>query len=350
MKLTFNIRKGERMIGGRFGRVSLAKKSPARASCLPKRLPAPAEEEPAVEALPEVKVAPVEAGISFGKDSLQLYLNEIGRVKLLTPEEEYALAKRVQGGDKMAREKMITANLRLVVKLARNYEGLGLPLLDLINEGNIGLMKGVERYDPNKGSKLSYYAMWWIKQSMMRALSYQSKTIRLPVHVVEKMAYIRRAEVKLREDFGREPSDKEIAEHLGVPARRIQQYRTASKAPISLDAPIGHDEPDPISDSIADANAAAPFDRLIKENNRGLVREALATLNPRESRILAMRFGLDNGSPKTLEEIALRFDVTRERIRQIQEGALKKMRAKIEASEKPQMEVRKICNPAFSTI
>jgi RNA polymerase primary sigma factor len=347
MKLTFNIRKDERPIAGRLARISLAKKSPHRVRCVPKDLPPPAEENVAAEAVPEIKVAPIEAGISLRKDSLQLYLNEIGRVNLLTPEEEFELAKRVQCGDKTAREKMITANLRLVVKLARNYEGLGLPLLDLINEGNIGLMKGVERFDPNKGSKLSYYAMWWIKQSMMRALSYQSKTIRLPVHVVEKMAYIRRAEVKLREDFGHEPTDKEIAEHLGLPTHRIQQYRTASKTPISLDAPICHDEPDPISEAIADANAAAPFDRLIKENNRGLIREALATLNARESRILSMRFGLDNGSPKTLEEIAVRFDVTRERIRQIQEGALKKMRSKIEASESPVTRMRKSCNPGF---
>ena len=244
MKLTFNIRKNERPIAGRFARASLARKSPGHVRCITRGLPAPTEGNLSAEAVPEIKVAPVEAGISLRKDSLQLYLNEIGQVNLLSPEEEFALAKQVQRGDRTAREKMITANLRLVVKLARNYEGLGLPLLDLINEGNIGLMKGVERFDPNKGSKLSYYAMWWIKQSMMRALSYQSKTIRLPVHVVEKMAYIRRAEVKLREDFGHEPSDKEIAEHLGLPARRIQQYRTASKAPISLDAPIGHDEPD----------------------------------------------------------------------------------------------------------
>src|ERR1700722_19984776 len=189
----------------------------------------PAEEAPAPVAESN-SAAPTPAPQESARgDTLQLYLNEIGRVKLLTREEEIVLAKRIKKGDKRAREQMITANLRLVVKLARNYEGLGLPLLDLINEGNIGLMKGVERFDPNKGSKLSYYAMWWIKQSMMRALSYQSKTIRLPVHVVEKMANIRRAEVKLREDFGHEPSDKEIAEHLGLPTRRIQQYRTASK-------------------------------------------------------------------------------------------------------------------------
>ena len=283
------------------------------------------------------EVEPTQSKESLSTDSLQLYLNEIGRVKLLTPEEELTLAKKVKRGDKKAREQMITANLRLVVRIARDYEGLGLPLLDLINEGNIGLMKGVERYDHTKGAKLSYYAAWWIKQAMMRALANQSKTIRLPVHVVDKMAHIRRAEVKLREDFGHEPSDTEIAEHLKIDVRRIQQYRDASKTPVSLDAPLGHDEPKPIAEVVADTNAAAPFDELVKANDRGLVREALATLDERESRILALRFGLDNGTPKTLEEIAVRFDVTRERIRQIQDGALKKMRVQIEESEAPQI-------------
>jgi RNA polymerase primary sigma factor len=338
MKLAFKIDEAETPAAGRSAGTALSKKYPSRVWRAPKRMPALADEKPAVEIAPEIKVAPVEPVESLSRDSLQLYLNEIGQVKLLTPEEELLLAKRVKRGDKKAREKMITANLRLVVKIARDYEGLGLPLLDLINEGNIGLMKGVERFDPAKGAKLSYYASWWIKQAMMRALANQSKTIRLPVHVVDKMAHIRRAEVKLREDFGHEPTDEEIAEHLGITSRRIQQYRNASKTPVSLDAPLGHDEPKPISEAIADVNAAAPFDRLVNENNRGLVREALATLDERESRILALRFGLENGSPKTLEEIAARFDVTRERIRQIQEGALKKMRAQIEASESPAIE------------
>src|SRR5438105_10731815 len=156
-------------------------------------------------------------------DSLQLYLREIGQVKLLTPKEEIALAKRIQRGDELAREQMIKANLRLVVKIARDYEGLGLPLLDLVNEGNIGLMKGVERFDPKKGAKLSTYAAWWIKQSIMRALANQLKTIRLPVHVVDKMAHVRRAEVRLRETLDREPTDEEVADDLGLNARRIRQ-------------------------------------------------------------------------------------------------------------------------------
>jgi RNA polymerase primary sigma factor len=249
---------------------------------------------------------------------------------LLTPAEEIALAKRIKRGDKKAREQMITANLRLVVKIARDYQGLGLPLLDLINEGNIGLMKGVQRFDPSKGAKLSSYASWWIKQAIRRALSNQSKTIRLPVHVVDKMAHIRKAEVKLHESLDREPTDEEVADDIGLDAGRVRRYREASRAPVSLDSPIGHEDSTPISDVVADANAAAPFDQIIGDNDNELVQEVLATLDARESRILALRFGLDDRKPKTLEEVAERFGVTRERIRQIQEQALRKMRVKIE--------------------
>jgi len=268
-------------------------------------------------------------------DSLQLYLREIGRVKLLTPKEEIALAKRIKRGDKQAREQMITANLRLVVKIARDYEGLGMPILDLINEGNIGLMKGVERFDPNKGAKLSTYASWWIKQSIKRSLANQSKTIRLPVHVVDKVAHIRRTELKLRELLDRDPTDEEVAEDLGLKTRRVREYRDASRAPVSLDAPIGTEESDRISETVADVNAAAPFDRITRESDTELMREVLATLTERERAILGMRFGLDDGEPKTLEQVGEHFKVTRERIRQIQEQALKELRIKIEKREKP---------------
>jgi RNA polymerase primary sigma factor len=272
---------------------------------------------------------------SFHGDTLQLYLSEIAQVKLLTPKEEMALARRIRRGDRKAREQMITANLRLVVKIARDYESFGLPLLDLINEGNIGLMKGVERFDPDKGAKLSTYASLWIKQAIRRALSNQSKTIRLPVHVVDKMTHIRRAEVKLREMLDREPTDEEVAENLGLKTHRVRQYREASRAPVSLDSPIGTDDLTTISEHVADANAAAPFDEIVKDNDNELVQEVLATLDARESRILAMRFGLDNGRPKTLEDVGKRLGVTRERIRQIQEQALQKMRLKIENRDHP---------------
>jgi RNA polymerase primary sigma factor len=268
-------------------------------------------------------------------DVLQLYLREIGQVKLLTPPEEIVLAKRIRRGDPRAREHMIKANLRLVVKIAHDYEGMGLPLLDLINEGNIGLMKGVERFDPRKGAKLSTYASWWIKQSIKRALANQSKTIRLPVHVVDKVAHIRRAEVKLRETLDRDPTDEEVAHELGLDPRRIRQYRQASKAPVSLDAPIGDDASERVSEIVADPNAAAPFDRLVQETDTQLVREVLGTLDQRENKILTLRFGLEDGQARTLEEVGARLGVTRERIRQIQEQALHKLREKMEERDRP---------------
>jgi RNA polymerase primary sigma factor len=261
---------------------------------------------------------------------LQLYLREIGQVKLLTPQEEVVLARRVQRGDKQAREQMITANLRLVVKMARDYQGLGLPFLDLINEGNIGLMKGVQRFDPRKGAKFSSYASWWIKQAIRRALSNTSKTVRLPVHVLDKLTQIRKAEARLHEALDREPTDEEVAADLGLNVRRIRQYRQAAWAPVSLDSPVSADDATSISERVADVNAAAPFDALVRRGDNDLMQDVLATLDKRESRILAMRFGLDDGRPKTLEEVGERLGVTRERIRQIQEQALEKMRVKIE--------------------
>src|SRR5262249_49339836 len=184
------------------------------------------------------------------------------------PAEEIALAKRIRKGDEAAREHMIKANLRLVVKIARDYEGLGLPLLDLINEGNIGLIKGVERFDPRKGAKLSTYASWWIKQSIKRALANQSKTIRLPIHVVDKVAHIRRTEMSLREALDRDPTDEEIAAELGLKPRRVREYREAARAPVSLETPLGgDDDSDRVSEVVADATAAAPFEHLVRESD-----------------------------------------------------------------------------------
>lgn len=234
---------------------------------------------------------------------------------------------------------MIKANLRLVVKIARDYEGLGLPLLDLINEGNLGLMKGVERYDLRKGAKVSTYAAWWIKQYIKLALANQSKTIRLPVHVVDKVAHLRRAELKLREILEREPTDEELAHDLQISARRVGLYRQASRAPVSLDAPTGDDESNRIADLVADPNAAAPFDRLIKETDTQLVREVMINLSKRESEILTLRFGLTGGTPHSLEEIGEHFGLTRERIRQIQEQALQKLRSHMAERDQPSVAV-----------
>ena len=268
-------------------------------------------------------------------DSLQLYLQEIGQVKLLTAQEELALAKRIQRGDEAAREHMIKANLRLVVKIARDYEGLGLPLLDLINEGNMGLMTGVERFDHKRGAKLSTYAAWWIKQNIKRALANQSRTIRLPVHVVDRLSHMRRAEVKLRETLDREPTDEELAGELGLDERRVKRYRDASRAPVSLESPVGDDESSRIADVVADPNAVAPFDRVMLETDTELVREVLGTLTERENSILTLRFGLKDGNQRTLEEIGAKLGVTRERIRQIQDGALKKLRERMEKRDVP---------------
>jgi RNA polymerase primary sigma factor len=263
-------------------------------------------------------------------DNLQLYLREIGQVQLLTPAQEIELAKRIQKGDEQAREQMIKANLRLVVKIARDYEGLGLPLLDLINEGNIGLMKGVERFNPAKGAKLSTYAALWIKQSIRRALGNQSKTIRLPVHVVDKMAHIRLAERKLRETLDREATDEEVAEEMGFSLRQVKLYREAGKAPVSLDAPLGDgEEGKQVAEVVADPNAVAAYDQMVKQGDAELLREVLETLTERERTILNMRFGLEGDSPKTLEEVGEHYSLTRERIRQIQEEALLRLRAEM---------------------
>jgi RNA polymerase primary sigma factor len=266
---------------------------------------------------------------------LQLYLREIGHVKLLTPQEEIVLAARIKKGDKAAREHMIKANLRLVVKIARDYDGLGLPLLDLINEGNIGLMKGVERFDPAKGAKLSTYASWWIKQSIKRALANQSKTIRLPIHVVDKVAHIRRAEMRLREVLDREATDEEIAVEVGLKPHRVREYRAAARAPVSLEAPLGDDDDsDRVAEIVADTHAAAPFDHIVEASDNALVKEVFATLPARERKILNMRFGLEDDKPRTLEEIGEHFGLTRERIRQIQNEALKRLRAKVEKRDR----------------
>ena len=259
-------------------------------------------------------------------DPTRLYMREIGEVPLLTILEEKQLAKRIQKGDAAAREHMIRANLRLVVKIAREYENYGLPLLDLISEGNIGLMKAVERFDSTKGAKLSTYASWWIKQSIKRGLADQSKTIRLPVHVIDKLFYIRKCETALMELLGRIPTDREISEEIKVPMEKVGAYRKASSTPISLDAHLGNDETSTFADMVADPNTGNVVDLTSRNNEHTLLHEALKQLTPREQVILELRFGLGTGDEETLEEVGGRFKLTRERIRQIQKIATGKLK------------------------
>ena len=268
-----------------------------------------------------------------GNTAFNLYLREVGQTKLLTVEDENRLAARIKKGDKKAREQMIKANLRLVVKIAREYEDYGMPLLDLINEGNIGLMKAVERFDPAKGAKLSTYSSWWIKQAIKRALANQSKTIRLPIHVVDKLFHMRQASVKLHEVLGREPTDDELGDELGLTAQKVAALRTAAIRPASLDAPLGDDETSRIADVVRDETADTPYEHLEGKTNTSMLRELVATLDPREAEILRYRFGLDGDNEKTLEEVGRKFGVTRERIRQIQNVALAKLRKQIEKLE-----------------
>jgi RNA polymerase primary sigma factor len=268
-----------------------------------------------------------------GDTAIKLYLREIGQVKLLTPQEEIDLAARIKRGDKKAREQMIKANLRLVVKIARDYEGIGLPLLDLISEGNIGLMKAVERFDPAKGGKLSTYGSWWIKQSIKRALANQSKTIRLPVHLVDKISKMRRTAMRLQEELGREPTDEELGEELGITASRVAQMRMAAIRPASLDAPIGDEDSNNFAEVVQDESADTPYEQLEEKTVTRMLQEMVKTLDPREATILRARFGLDGGPQKTLEEVGQKFGVTRERVRQIQNIALRKLRKMIEKME-----------------
>ena len=267
--------------------------------------------------------------------SLRVYLREIGKTDLLTPEEEVKLAARIKRGDKKARAHMIKANLRLVVKIAQDYSGYGLPLADLISEGNIGLMKAVERFDPEKGGKLSTYGSWWIKQSIKRALANQSKTIRLPVHMVDKISKMRRISMLLTESMGREPSDEELAEELGIPRRKLALLKRASQRPASLDAPVNEGESTDYSEIIGDERIQNPLDALADKNLHNQLDDLLGVLDEREHRIIDARFGLDGKKPMTLEEVGREFGVTRERIRQLQNVALSKMRKALRKKEKP---------------
>lgn len=266
--------------------------------------------------------------------SLRIYMREISQTPLLTPQEEVELAAHIKKGDKEARTLMIKANLRLVVKIAQDYANYGLPLADLISEGNIGLMKAVERFDPAKGGKLSTYGSWWIKQSIKRALANQSKTIRLPVHMVDKIAKMRRISNMLTEALGREPTDEELSEETGIPMKKLSLLKRAAQRPTSLDAPVNEGEGTSYAEIIGDERAVDPLSALTDKNMFGQLDELLEVLDERESQIIDARFGLNGKNPMTLEEVGREFGVTRERIRQLQNIALEKMRKTLRKREK----------------
>jgi RNA polymerase primary sigma factor len=267
----------------------------------------------------------VPEGVSID-DPVRMYLKEIGRVPLLTAEEEVALAKRMQDGDEEAQKRLAEANLRLVVSIAKRYVGRGMLFLDLIQEGNLGLIKAVEKFDYTKGYKFSTYATWWIRQAITRAIADQARTIRIPVHMVETINKLIRVSRQLLQQLGREPIPEEIAKEMDITVDRVREIMKIAQEPVSLETPIGEEEDSHLGDFIEDQDAPAPADAasfmLLKEQ----LEEVLDTLTPREEKVLRLRFGLDDGRARTLEEVGQSFGVTRERIRQIEAKALRKLR------------------------
>ena len=272
----------------------------------------------------ETEIA-VPDGVSI-EDPVRMYLKEIGKVPLLSADEEIKLAQRMEEGDEAAKKKLAEANLRLVVSIAKRYVGRGMLFLDLIQEGNLGLIKAVEKFDYRKGYKFSTYATWWIRQAITRAIADQARTIRIPVHMVETMNRVNRTSRRLLQEYGREPTPEEIAEAMNLPVERVLEISKISQEPVSLETPIGEEEDSHLGDFIQDDNVPVPADAaaftLLKEQ---LV-EVLSTLTDREQKVLRLRFGLDDGRARTLEEVGKEFNVTRERIRQIEAKALRKLR------------------------
>jgi RNA polymerase primary sigma factor len=266
-------------------------------------------------------------------DALQLFLKDIGRVPLLTAAQEVELAKRIERGDHRAKQTMVESNLRLVVSIAKNYRNQGLPFLDLIQEGTIGLVRAAEKFDYRKGFKFSTYATWWIRQAVARALADKARTIRMPVHVVEKLNKIGRAERKLLGELGREPSPEEIALELELDPVEVEQIRRSSQAPVSLEKPVGDEEESEFGHFIADESAAAPDDAAETTLRKETLKRILGTLSLRERRVLEMRYGLDGQHPCTLDEVGRTFNVTRERVRQIENQSLKKLQALAESQK-----------------
>ena len=259
-------------------------------------------------------------------DSLQLFLKDIGKVDLLTAAQEVELAKRIERGDHRAKQEMVEANLRLVVSIAKRYRNQGLPFLDLIQEGTIGLVRAAEKFDHRRGFKFSTYATWWIRQAVARALADKGRTIRMPVHVVEKLNRILRAERKLRAEYGREPSSEEIARELELSPEEVEGIRRTSQAPVSLEKPVGDDDESEFGHFIEDESEPLPDEVASLTLRNEALERVLKKLNERERRVLELRFGLNGESPSTLDEVGRAFNVTRERVRQIENQSLKKLR------------------------
>ena len=259
-------------------------------------------------------------------DPVKVYLKEIGKIPLLTPEEEIDLAMRIGQNDKAAKHRLEEANLRLVVSIAKKYSGRGMQFLDLIQEGNLGLIKAVEKFDYTKGFKFSTYATWWIRQAITRAIADQARTIRIPVHMVETINKVKKANSQLLHQFGKEPTAEDIASLLDMPAEKVREIMRVSQEPVSLETPIGEEEDSHLGDFIPDEDAMAPVDAASQTLLKEEIANALSTLTPREAKVLALRFGLEDGHPRTLEEVGKEFNVTRERIRQIEAKALRKLR------------------------
>lgn len=289
-----------------------------------------AEEEPDLPMLDEVQIGRLEHELSAEgialDDPVKAYLKEIGQVPLLTAEEEQKLAQAAQTGDAEARRRLSEANMRLVVSVAKRYAGRGLPFLDLIQEGNLGLMKAAEKFEPDRGFRFSTYATWWIRQSITRAIADQGRTIRIPVHLVEHINRVKKAAGELLRKNGREPTAEEIAVRLDLEPDRVRELLQLAQEPVSLETPVGEEEDAHLEDFIQDEEAGVPVDEAGRQLLRRELMNVLKSLTPREERVLALRFGLDDGQPRTLEELGREFNVTRERIRQIEAKALRKLR------------------------
>jgi RNA polymerase primary sigma factor len=275
----------------------------------------------------EREVAPAAEAREISTDSLQLFLKDIGKVDLLTAAQEVELAKRIERGDHAAKQEMVEANLRLVVSIAKRYRNQGLPFLDLIQEGTIGLVRAAEKFDWRKGYKFSTYATWWIRQAVARALADKARTIRMPVHVVEKLNKIVRTERKLRAELCREPTPAEIAEDLDLPVEEVEQIMRSAQTPVSLEKPVGDEEESEFGHFLTDENVPLPDEAAEVTMRAETLKKILGTLSHRERRVLELRYGLDGEHPRTLDEVGRTFNVTRERIRQIENQSLKKLRA-----------------------